>query len=307
MTNKLSVPYLESLCHDGWWPYIAGHGEAMEATAWCAIACRKNHDLAAATIKHIISSQLDNGGWTTAKGIGGSDWSTAPALLTLGMLSKELGTINDTAVKSSLERGFKQLTALRTDLITDLTRVGYMVLQGADYDYARGWPWEPNTYHWVEPTSYAILAIKSCPYGQEARYKNMVDQACKYMLEKTCSTGGWNFGSASTLGTDWPPLPSPTALALIAMHDKDKVPFPTGVNKALSYLRDVAGPPIDTTIAESLAIIARDLYGDDTSKEKATIAERFSHREHLSTNLCSLAAAIIASRLSDDGNPFRFS
>jgi hypothetical protein len=303
MTNKLSTSYLESLCKDGWWPYIAGHGESVEATAWCAIATRKNAELARASIERLIATQGADGGWSTAPETGVSDWSTAAALLAIGILHRELkdGALTP-RVNSAFERGFKRLSGLRTDIITDVTRVGLIIMQGPDFDYPRGWPWEPDTYHWVEPTSYAILAVQSGPFAGQKRFANMVAQAHQYLLEKTCTAGGWNFGSPQTLGTDWPPLPSPTAMALIAMQNVRHAK----VDKALSYLKELTGPTIDSTIADSLSMLARDIHGEDVSKEAPALVERFTKRAGLSENLCALASATIACNLSTDGNPFRF-
>jgi hypothetical protein len=130
----------------------------------------------------------------------------------------------------------------------------------------------------------------------------MVAQAHQYLLEKTCTAGGWNFGSPQTLGTDWPPLPSPTAMALIAMQNVRDVK----VDKALTYLKELTGPTIDSTIADSLSILARDIHGEDMSQQAPALAERFSSRSGLSENLCAIAAATIASNLSTESNPFKF-
>lgn len=305
MTSNLTAAFLETQTKDGWWPYLPGHGESVEATAWCAIACKKNEKLARAALKHLTEIQNSDGGWSTAADTGASDWSTAAALLALNVLKKHTKAIDPsltTGIERAVSRGCKLLVSLRTDIITDLTRVGLMVMQGPEFDYPRGWPWEPNTYHWVEPTSYAILAIKSSPYAADKRYKQIVSQAQQYLLEKTCSAGGWNFGSPRTLGTDWPPLPSPTAFALLAMQDQSG----PKIDQALTYLRTASGPPIDSTIADSLALIARNLHGDDVSKQVAPIKERFSKLDQQSVNLCSIAAGTIAINLATDGNPFKF-
>jgi hypothetical protein len=305
MTNKLSASYLESQAKDGWWPYVAGRGPSVEATAWCAIACRKNKKLAQAAISNLVATQNSDGGWTSAPDTGKSDWSTGAALLAIAILGRTHADMDGAMggkVHAATDRGLKFLVGLRTDLITDLTRVGLTIMQGPDFDYPRGWPWEPDTYHWVEPTSYAILAIKYSPYATDKRYKTMVSQAHAYLLEKTCTPAGWNFGSPRTLGADWPALPGPTALALIAMQD---VSSPK-IDQALAYLRDLTGPTIDTTIADSLSVLARDLHGDDMSKEGKAILERFSKRSDMGQNLCSLAAAAIACNLPADGNPFKF-
>src|SRR6185437_2126869 len=304
MTNKLTASYLESQNKDGWWPYVAGHDESVEATAWCAMACRKNEKISLAALKHLIETQNQDGGWSTAPNTGASDWSTAAAVLTLNVLhnnnNKQIDNSLAQKVDFAVEKGCEFLIGLRTDIITDVSRVGLMILQGPNFDYPRGWPWEPNTYHWVEPTSYAILAIKTSPFATEKRYKRIVTQAQKYLLEKTCKPAGWNFGSPRTLGSEWPALPSPTSFALIALQDTDK--NAQQMQDALDYLCNMKGATIESTIADSLCVIARNLYGDDMSHAAKGLIERFEQRQGSGENLCAIAAATIAANLAAEGN-----
>ena len=303
MTSELSTGYLQTEFRNGWWPYLPGRGESLEATAWCAIACRNDEKLAAQAVRHIISRQNADGGWSTAPDVDGgrSDWSSGLALLALNILQRQpsIDQRLSAQIKSCQERGFKKLTAQRADVITDLTRVGMMVMQGPDFDYPRGWPWAADTYNWVEPTAYALLAIKSGPYAKEKRYQQVVSEAQQYLFDKACSVGGWNFGAPRTLGADWPPMPPPTALALIAMQDvKHKQ-----IDKALGYLRSLSGPSVTSLMGQSLSLIARSLHGEDTGLNAAASAPAppFSGGE----NLATIAMATIAANLHKEGNPLK--
>src|SRR5699024_403026 len=52
----------------------------------------------------------------------------------------------------------------------------------------RGWSWIDNTFSWVEPTSYALLALKAHGIGTHSR----VQEAERLLLDRVCADGGWN-------------------------------------------------------------------------------------------------------------------
>lgn len=301
--DKLSTAYLESVSQDGLWPYLPNNKESLESTCWCAVACRQNAKLSQRTISRLLELQNSDGGWSEEQG-SKSDWATATALLAMSILQRNKDVTNGTAsetIAKALERGFQCLVGLRTDMMSDFGRVCMMVVQGPDFDYPRGWPWEPDTYNWIEPTAYALLAIKSAKLHNDKRYKKAVEQAQLYMLQKTCKPAGWNFGAPRTLGTDWPPTPPPTALAVISLQDvKDEK-----VDAATECLKNMSGPAVDTTLADALRMLARDTRGEDMSKSVNSFVDRYRKRDHEGENLLSLAAAVIVSRLPHDGNPFK--
>lgn len=304
MTDRLSAEYLLKHFKDGWWPYVPGGGPSLEATAWCALACRQHTASVRRTIEQLLASQHADGGWCNVPDLPESDWSTGIAVLALNILESTLsqkGAGVGAQLRQSVERGTRFLSTYRSDFITDVTRIGMMLVQGPEFDYPRGWPWAPKTFNWVEPSAYAILAIKTGPLAQEKHYQNVLKEAHSYLLEKCCAEGGWNFGSPTTFGVDWPPLPSPTSLALLALQDQ---PGPA-VTRAVERLRSFNGPPIDSTIAESLSIIARNLHQDDVSKLIIDLHSNYKRRENPGETLVGIAAGTIATTISREGNPFK--
>lgn len=304
MTDKLSIDYLRKSFKDGWWPYVLGSGPAMEATAWCAIASRKDPKLAKRSLEYLLSNQQSDGGWCNSPAGKTSDWSTGIALLATNVLHTELADNAadiSNSVKEAVVKGTKFLAGYRADFITEAARVGMMLVEGPDFDYPRGWPWAPKTFNWIEPSSYAILAIKLGPLSSEKHYHKVLSEAHKYMFEKCCTDGGWNFGSPVTLGTTWPATPSPTALGLIALQDQTG----TNIDRALQRLRTFPPESVESTISESLAIIARDLHKDDVSKLIVDLHSNYKRRENPGETLVGVAAGTIATNLAQQGNPFR--
>jgi hypothetical protein len=303
--QTLSAAYLESVGKKGSWSYQPNMTEAsIEATCWCAIACRKNIDVAGQTVDYFISTQNADGGWSDDPG-NTSDWATGPALLALSILSRQHQPTWDeprkTNIAAAMQKGFQRLVGLRTDLMGDLARVWLTVVQGPDFDYPRGWPWAPQTYNWVEPTAYALMAIKSADLLGKKRYKDVVDQAHAYLLQKSCKPAGWNFGAPEALGTYAPAMPLPTALAVMALQDDND----SKVDAATAYLKALNGPVADTTIADAFCLLARDARGEDMSSSVAQFPSRYRKRNHDGENLIAIAAAVIALGIGKDGNPLK--
>ena len=65
-----------------------------------------------------------------------------------------------------------------------------------------GCSWISDTFSWVHPTSYAVLALKMA--GLEAH--DRVKEAEILLLDRMCQQGGWNFGNPEVL--DAPMAPS---------------------------------------------------------------------------------------------------
>jgi hypothetical protein len=79
----------------------------------------------------------------------------------------------------------------------------------------KGWPWIENTHSWIEPTSLAVLALKSAGYTRHER----VLEAEKMILDRQISSGGWNYGNTRVFGTQLMPIPECTGHALSALAD----------------------------------------------------------------------------------------
>jgi len=68
----------------------------------------------------------------------------------------------------------------------------------------------------VEPTALALLALDAA--SAVAAHRARADEAVRYLSDRRCQGGGWNFGNPFMLGAYLPPRPHPTAWALLALH-----------------------------------------------------------------------------------------
>ncbi len=91
-----------------------------------------------------------------------------------------------------------------------------------------GWPWTRDTSSWVEPTAWAMLALRAL--GDDlSRHAvdGRLELAEAMMLDRACPDGGWNHGNGRVLGQDLRPYPDTTALALLAMRPRHPSPETT--------------------------------------------------------------------------------
>jgi len=116
-----------------------------------------------------------------------------------------------------------------------------------------GWPWISDTFSWVQPTSYAIFALKLAGLREHERVK----EAEALLFDRMCRGGGWNFGNPIILDRQIDPSLSETAIALFALQD---VPEATGeIDQGLSLLENEL-PNYPTALALSLGILCLQLY-----------------------------------------------
>src|SRR5262249_53884905 len=91
-----------------------------------------------------------------------------------------------------------------------------------------GWPWAEGNFSWVEPTAWAVLALRRLGQGGQARVKEGQD----LLLDRVLDKGGVNYGNRRVLGLFLEPIPTPTALALIALQGRED----DRVTRAVEYL-----------------------------------------------------------------------
>ena len=91
------------------------------------------------------------------------------------------------------------------------------------------WPWIDHTHSWVEPTSYAVLALRTGGMNSHPRVRDGV----AVLLDRAIPGGGWNYGNRRMFGADLRPFPGPTGVALTALAAEHPS---TQVSEAITYL-----------------------------------------------------------------------
>jgi uncharacterized protein (DUF362 family) len=95
-----------------------------------------------------------------------------------------------------------------------------------------GWPWAEKNFSWVEPTSWAVLALRAVGYAEHPR----VQEGSRMLLDRAMDAGGINYGNRRILGKLTDPIPGPTALMLLALQGQSHPRLDTAVSYLLQQL-----------------------------------------------------------------------
>lgn len=287
----------------GWWPYKKNGMPSMEATAWCAFALKDDATAQAAT-RFLVDSQNKDGGWSTAPQAGNSDWVTGPVMLALRAIVPLHEELNgDERIKKSVQLGLEHLTDSRVEFFSPAARLFLLLGGPKQLEYSRGWPWDNvwGCYHFVEPTSYHLMALK-IPGGSELGViKEVIKRANQFLTEHPCEKGGWTYGNETSLGSPLPPFRVTTAEALLALQDLKNH---KSIKPALKFLQTQSH---QDTSAMSLAwsILALDAYGEKADRELAFLKARQQADGSFSDNMMVNALALMALQAGDSKNPMK--
>jgi hypothetical protein len=269
--QKKVCSYLKHGCNEGYWSYVTGKGPSSEATAWCALAlyaADDNTSARAIATNFLLKNQNRDGGWSTAPVISQSEWCTGPALLALRIfLGAESDAKKIKELEAAISKAYSFLFDMRVELYRASARLVLLLLGGVNaLHYGRGWPWNTKCCHWVEPSSYALYALKVMGIPDYAGIKAAVNFANDFFYEHACADGGWNHGAHKTLGVDLPSYAVTTGEALVALQDsKEKIIIDAALKRLQTDHYDNG-----TALALSWSILAFDLhhvdYGDKINK-----------------------------------------
>lgn len=272
----------------------------MEATAWSALALRQDAAVAKAAALFLAKNQNKDGGWSTEPGAGRSDWNSGPTMLCLRLLSAEHEDIaQDPSVKKAIKLGLARLLDSRVEFYQPIARLLLLMSQGPkSLAYGRGWPWDPDCFHWVEPTAYNLLALKFPNLPQDELYRRIVGFANQFLLEHSCQDGGWNHGNNITLEQYLPPYRLTTAEALLALQDQ---PEHAAVKSSLKYLKSLSQ---QDTSSVSLAVSALALvaYQQSAQQEIKFLLSRQGGDGSFTEAITTTALAALALQADEDSN-----
>lgn len=280
---------------DGSWPYKAGNRDAsLEATAWVSLALKGETNLIEKVFQFYLAAQNEDGGFSTAPNMGNSSWITGPVVLSMRNLKSDIREpLLSNEVDKALDRALTYMCESRVEFYPVVARLLLLISKGPDsLRYARGWPWDKQCFHWVEPTSYNLLALKTSgvPPSHAGYFAEISDIAEKFIMEHSCEGGGWNHGNNRTLGADLPPYRVTTAEALLAVQEfKDK----PQVQAALKYLQSLSD---QDTSSMSLAwsCLALNAYDRDHSKELGFLLNRQKENGSFGDNMMVDGLACLA-------------
>jgi hypothetical protein len=253
-----------------------------DATSWAIMALEAisgNRDLTIPACQQLARSQLSDGRIPVVEDHPETYWPTSLALL---------------AWKKA--RGFEREVKSATRFLLSSTGK-HWPKQGNDaieHDTSiRGWPWIENTHSWIEPTSLAVLALKSCGYGGHER----VQEAVRMILDRQLPDGGWNYGNTLVFGKELMPIPECTGHALCAL---DGYTEPDVVRLSIDYLNREA-KKIRTPLALSWSIFGLTAWSNMPFNTRDWILESLALQKKYGTyDTATLSQLIVAYFTSGD-------
>lgn len=216
---------------DGGWSYVRG-GSWTEPTAYAVLALLSAGEYAAAErgLVWLRAAQRADGGFPPQPGVDRSGWSTAAAAL---VPPERLGARAHARAIEWLLGSCGQESTLSYRMRQWL--LGNSVAESA---YA-GWGWTPDAAAWVGPTALAILALeKERLRRPSAAILGRVASGRRFLLNRMCIGGGWNYGNVRVLGEDLHPYPETTGMALAALRGEKSANLTQTIGVAAGFLAE---------------------------------------------------------------------
>ena len=158
----------------------------------------------------------------------------------------------------------------------------------------QGWPWVRDTFSWVEPTAWCVLALKVAgrDLGRELDSKAVTarqDEAERLLANRMCVGGGWNYGNAVALNQDLRPYVPTTAVALLSLQDRRDEDF---AKQSLAWLQSQRLAEAGTMTLALVSLCLR-LYHVPTDDVDDRLAEAVAHSDDRG-NVHAIAMALYA-------------
>lgn len=189
----------------GAWAYRADGAGAAEPTALATLALLSTPDsevrrAATEGAEWLTSIQKSGGEVPVSAELEGPCWGTSLAIL--AWLRVDAGRFRDSVTRAV--RWMLACTAKTSSVRT------------AEHQHDAslvGWAWVDGTHSWVEPTAYAMLALRAAGHAAHPRF----DEARRLVVDRAIPSGGWNYGNTQVLANTLRPFPETTGVALAAL------------------------------------------------------------------------------------------
>ena len=266
------------------WGYHRDQPSATEPTAFAALALlvHGHIDEAHRPLAWLVERQLPDGSLGVSAEQDSPGWPTSLAILAWCKADQLAGkshyrTHIDRAIAWTLGMSGKPLDRV-DDMGHDTTLIG--------------WPWVDGTHSWLEPTAFAVLALKAAGYHDHLRTR----EAVQLIINRLLPEGGCNYGNTAVLGQLLRPHVQPSGMALVAICDEHD---PSGrVARTIEYLQTTL---LETTTSISLSFALLGLGAAKALPKSAdarleSVARQTLKREASPYQLALLALAAKASR-----------
>ena len=279
--EELSRILIGSANANGGWPYYPGKLSRIEPTCWAALALlSRAAEEVGVHLRYITQFQHPDGLLGDSPELPANlSWSA------LGFLTA--ASLPDTSTGS----------AFRHSLLGALVNTSGVQLNDSPVirqnNKLKGWPWIPDTFSWVEPTSWGILALKTAlresATSANGAIATRVAEGEAVLIDRVCDAGGWNFGNATVFGKNLPPHIPTTVLGLIALQDKRQLP---AVQRSLDFVEQHWRNELSGT-ALALSLICFRIYSRPTEELETALARQWQRTQFLG-NIATTAMALCA-------------
>jgi hypothetical protein len=259
---------------DGGWGYYRDKSSRLEPTAWATLALR---EIAGVTAASVALAQWPSRDGLLLEHAGGEPNYAFHGLALLVMRACQIEHRAGNAL-----------------LLSGLQRVKGTALAPARHsrqdNSIQGWSWIADTFSWVEPTAWCLLSLKKWAQRPGERVDaRRVDDAERLLIDRSCLSGGWNFGNSNMLGQELKAYVPTTAVALLAMQDRRNHPV---VGRSLNYLESAATSERSGT-ALALALVALRACGRRHETVQAVLQQQLSITMELGNHV-AIAMAVCA-------------
>jgi hypothetical protein len=196
--------------------YVSGHPPAAEPTALLALALVAHGRIAAAkpALKWLVQLQAADGSVGVRPGEPKPGWPTAIAVCAWQAALKAEAHGAETRLPAGELRGAIESAV---DWLLKIEGMALAPSPAMGHDPSIiGWPWVVSTHSWLEPTAWAVMALRAIGLPEHPR---TVD-GLRLIEDRILPEGGCNYGNTSVLGQVLRPHLEPSGLALIALGDR---------------------------------------------------------------------------------------
>jgi hypothetical protein len=195
---------------DGGWGYFPGKRSWLEPTVYAAMALAG--DAAADRAWALLRGwQGSNGSWRPAGDVAVENFGTALCVtLALsqgrwdGAIEKGVNWLLGT---EGAESNWRNRLSAKAGFIESERNLTF-----------KGWPWNPGTSSWVEPTAQSLIALKKAAARGRKDAMERIWLGEAQLFDVKCRDGGWNYGSREALKIDLPSYPETTGVALVGLQ-----------------------------------------------------------------------------------------